>query len=235
MKDWKIGLVIVGMLFLSSCVTPPPVEPLPPPQFLFEPPSKEPTFNAVLGITSPSYNPEILIFSLILPEDKIKIKNIVETFTKSTATDFEKIIIAKGCKVTGPFSTLYEMTYPEKEGCDLVIVPTIFITTNYNSAIGILTLSGFMKIEIIEPISGEKMWVKKIDFETVSEQYQFSSYFSRSVHTYYISRDTRPHALQRALEKIYPKVMGTVWNYLDTQEISYLKREGEKVREKKRY
>ena len=245
-RNWSVGLVIIGILFLSGCVTLSPVPPLSPPQFSFEMPSEGiKKSDIVVGIVAPSYNPEILMFPVMLNKDKEIIKNIVETFTRSISTDFEKILIAKGFKIIGPFPNLNEMTYPERKGCNLVILPQIFITTNYSSqgigsqffpaGTGTITLSGFMKIEIIEPLSYEKMWIKKINFESVLEDYQFSYYYSPSDNMNHVQIDTRPHALQRALERSYPKTMDTVLKYLNFEEIDGLRKEAEKLREKKRY
>jgi uncharacterized membrane protein YvbJ len=43
--------------------------------------------------------------------------------------DMDKIVIAKGMTVKGPYAYLDEITYSDKKGSDLSLAPKVFITT----------------------------------------------------------------------------------------------------------
>lgn len=51
----------------------------------------------------------------------------MDEFRREVANTIESILLSKGCKVQGPFSTYEEMTYPERERCTFLIQPTVLI------------------------------------------------------------------------------------------------------------
>ena len=189
-------------------------------------------------------------------------RDVVYLFSRSMASDFERMVIARGFKTKGPFNSLDYMTYPDKTGSDLTLTPKIFITQTYgtrragggmfllasrdnsfllashDSYSCVLTVSGFIEMIILEPLSGEKMWMKRIDFEPVSVNCKFSYGIKdkgKITQRTEIKVDTRPDALGVALERIYPAVMETAWRYLHPDEVKRLKQESQEIRERKRY
>lgn len=237
--------VILG--FIPGCMPleTRPVQPPTPPRFSYEPPANEiKKLDITFGVVAPRYDANTLVTPIITPEDRARMTSISGQFTKSISVDLEKMIIARGFKTKGPFVSLEDMTYPDKKGSDLTISPKVFITTNYSTtglgtlffraSGGILTVTGFMEMMILEPLSGEKMWMKKIDFEPTSANYEFS-YYRNDKGIPVVQVDTRPEALKTALERIYPKIMDTAWKYLHPDEVAFLKKESREVRERKRY
>lgn len=261
----SVVLLVFFSFIIISCSrsSRPPEEPPRPPKFSFEPPSYETKkLNIVLGIVAPSYDTKVLELPVaVRVEDKVRIKNVIDLFSRSMASDFERMVIARGFHSKGPFKSLDYMTYPDKMGSDLTLTPKIFITTTDGTSRAgggmfllasrdsgfllashdscILTVSGFIEMIILEPLSGEKMWIKRIDFEPVSVNCKFSYDYKgdkkKGTQWIDIKVDTRPEALQAALERIYPIAMDTAWRYLHPDEVKRLKQESQEIRERKRY
>lgn len=200
LKVCSVFLLVFFSFIIISCAKRPPEEPPRPPKFSFEPPSVETKkLNIVLGIVAPSYDAKVLELPVaVRAEDRLRIKNLIDLFSRSMASDFERMVIARGFNSKGPYKSLDYMTYPDKTGSDLTLTPKIFINTtdgarragggmfllasrdsgfllaSHDSYNCILTVSGYIEMIILEPLSGEKMWIKKIDFEPVSLNCKFS-------------------------------------------------------------
>lgn len=262
LKICSVVLLVFFGFITISCSRSLPVEPPRPPKFSFEPPSVETKkLDIVLGIVAPSYDTKVLELPIINEEDRARMRSVIDLFRRSMASDFERMIIARGFNSKGPFKSLDYMTYPDKKGSDLTLTPKIFITTtdgtrraggmfllasrdnsfllaSHDSYSCVLTVSGFIEMIILEPLSGEKMWIKKIDFEPVSVNCKFSYNIKdkgKITQRIEVEVDTRPEALGAALERIYPAVMETAWRYLHPDEVKRLKQESQEIRERKRY
>jgi hypothetical protein len=165
--------------------------------------------------------------------------------------DLEKMLVAKGFKVTGPFDTLEVMTFPDKQTANLSLTPIVDVratqqptnSTGTGSALfprrdeGVFVVGGWISLIMLEPLTGEKMWIKKIDVDSLQEAY---------IHEYYVMQrggqispstinDNRPNALAAALEKIYPDVMQKAWNYFHPDEVLQVKKQAEEARRLKRF
>jgi hypothetical protein len=95
-----------------------------------------------------------------------------------------------------------------------------------------------------EPLSGEKMWIKKLELDPVTTQGIIStesipqitdggflvgpivSGYTRGNMLY----DGRPDALADALKQIYPVVMSQFEKYIDTDELGQLKEKAKEIR-----
>ena len=101
-------------------------------------------------------------------------------FSKSMGVDLDKIIVAKGMTAVGPYPTLDDVTYPDKKGANITLAPRVFLTTDTKlgesyhreySGVGHLEkafklkIGGWVAYEMREPLSGQKMWVKKLELE----------------------------------------------------------------------
>ncbi len=203
-------------------------------------------------------------------------------FSKSMGVDLDKVIIAKGMTSVGPYPTLDDVTYPDKKNADLTLAPRVFLTTDTkygewrNATYSDLTppyhgpqasnelvvkerdfemkIGGWVAYEMREPLSGEKMWVKKLELEENSvrgiEIYQavpvyetrYGGQYNNEPYQALVRYDMgkilyngRGDAIADALKKYYPSIMGKAWTYLDTQEILDLKAKTREIREMKRY
>lgn len=118
-------------------------------------------------------------------------------FATSMGVDQERIIMAKGMKVKGPYPSFEEMTYSDKNTADLALAPTLFIEieikpvglplqsgerSDPNTAVYVgeyepgrhwmmkayeMVVSGWISFVLHEPLSGVKLWIKKLDLDEV--------------------------------------------------------------------
>ncbi|MFZ3091476.1 MAG: hypothetical protein WA240_12755 [Nitrospirota bacterium] len=135
LKIYPVILLVFFSFIIISCAKRPPEEPPRPPKFSFEPPSVETKkLDIVLGIVAPSYDTKVLELPVVVrEEDRLRMKNVIDLFSRSMASDFERMVIARGFKTKGPFKSLDYMTYPDKTGSDLTLTPKIFITPTYGT------------------------------------------------------------------------------------------------------
>lgn len=201
-------------------------------------------------------------------------RKVFKSFAGSMGEDIQAQLVAKGMTTKGPFS-LAEVTYPDKKGADLTISIGVIFDIHYSDPKfkeeaffdeGILgnvyttTMSVGMKVffYMLEPMSEEKMWIKKLDlgvqdfpteYAVGREQYQtgttprtsdgcggyhggYPTYGWRDKGIIY---DERAKIFSDILKAAYPQVMKSSWNYLNTDEMLNLKVKSQEIREKKRY
>ena len=189
---------------------------------------------------------------------------VARGFSSSMGTDLDKILIAKGMTTTGPFPSLDEITYSEKKNAELTLAPKVFISTEvkYGDLKPItrregltmerdftMNISGWVTFIMQEPLSGEKMWIKKLELDPVQvsgveifegvARYRadgcggqaITGYDATAKHLYH----GQTEALASALKKIYPVIMGTFQRYLESEEMVLLKEKGKEIRERKVY
>ncbi len=200
-------------------------------------------------------------------------------FSASMGTDLDKILLAKGLTTTGPFPSLDEITYSEKKSAALTLAPQIFLTADVkyvdncaeSRAKGIpcapinnygqfrsgrefvMVVSGWISFVMQEPLSGEKMWIKKLEldpveirgvdvFETIPMYSNVSdgcggtrqvlSGYAKSNNLVY---DGKADAMAFAIQKMYPTILSQFQKYLDTDEMQELKRKTAEIRAAKVY
>ncbi len=189
---------------------------------------------------------------------------VARGFTSSMGTDLDKILIAKGMTTTGPFPSLDEITYSEKKNAELTLAPKVFISTEVKYGDlkpttrreGLtmerdftMNISGWVTFIMQEPLSGEKMWIKKLELDPVQvtgveifegvARYRadgcggqaITGYDATSKHLYH----GQTEAMAGALKKLYPVIMGTFQRYLESEEMVQLKEKGKEIRERKVY
>lgn len=179
-------------------------------------------------------------------------------FSKSMGVDLDTIIVAKGMTAVGPYPTLDDVTYPDKKGADITLAPRVFLTTDTKlgesyhreySGVGHLEkafklkIGGWVAYEMREPLSGQKMWVKKLELEekevngieiydvTTIRQDQYGQVLEWGEGKLVFSG--RAEALADALKAYYPLIMEKAWTYLNTEEILDLKDKTKEIRERK--
>jgi Neuraminyllactose-binding hemagglutinin precursor (NLBH) len=241
-RFFSIILLIGFGVIIVNCAPPPSqLQPTLPPNFSYEPPSTATkALNLTIGIVNPQYKTEFG------GNESQSMKNL---YSSSMGTDFEKIIIAKGFKTTGPFPSQNEMTYPDKERANLILVPEIAIEIKKvvtakimpgglflpGKIDGYYSCNGFISLYLIEPLSGEKMWIKKIDLEPSQQEFHvklFNDLNGNIVKDERDSTDNGEQIIQQLLERSYQEVMTKAWDYLDPTEISNLMPQVDEVRKK---
>lgn len=173
---------------------------------------------------------------------------------KSLAVDLDKAIVAKGMTTTGPFESMDLMTYPDKKNADLILRLNFFLNTQERLLSPTWTergewavntaevrVDGWVVIYLLEPLSGEKLFVKKVEIEEESERAEIycdwvqekgRGMFPDTTNPRY---DGRPDAVANILNRMYPKIMKSVWIYVNPEEVKLLKDVAGEIRQMKRY
>lgn len=221
--------------------------------YSYEPPEKRATgsVKVTIAIVSPYFSEKATI-------DPIYSK-VAKGFVKSMAVDLDKIIIAKSMTITGPFENLDIMTYPDKKNANLTLTPVILINTQSRDIAGWnnredggliktveVKIDGWVVLEMREPLSSEKIWIKKIE---VAEMAETTEIIAEKVPVYRRSTDFipigynagrilydgRPDAMANMMKKMYPAIMQTCWKYIDAEEVLVLDEKAKEIRSLKRY
>jgi len=273
-----LGLLVSGCAPMTQ--GPPPSTPMPTSPwaggFVFQyatPPSDGRQFPVAIAVVNPYYKEEESAFLEPL------YSKVGKGLSASMGSDFEKLLVAKGMTATGPFPALDEITYSEKKTAALVFAPRVFITTkveqgqewrNVRDGISALpdgrvvqmraekpftmTVTGWVSFIMQEPLSGEKMWIKKLEldpvvvqgmdvYEAVEETTTTTDFFfgetTVSTGKYHLGKEVlyggKPDALASALAQLYPMIMEKFWRLVEPEEMVMLRDKGEEIRALKVY
>jgi hypothetical protein len=185
-------------------------------------------------------------------------KNFAAGFSNSLAADLDKILVAKGLKVSGPFRTYDEITYSDKRSADLVLMPVVFLTAQYMYGAPVevggggvvdyvarkltMTGQGFVEFVLVEALSREKLWVKKLDLDaqTIGSTEAYTASLVNNPETNVPARvDVGPlvfsgkqEAIADAMTQWYPTIAQKAWTYLDIEEMASLKPQVEEIRKR---
>ena len=190
---------------------------------------------------------------------------LAKGFSKSMGAALGQIIAAKGLTAAGPYPAVDDLTYQDKKNADLALVPRVFVTArvgypnDWTEGGGDLRrtfamdIGGWVSFEMKEPVTGEKIWVRKLDFEdrTVEgaeirkaipkyeqrwhDRGMFENAgFSQVLVGYdqgIVRYDGKAAVLAHELKKeIYPAIMAKAWKILDARELSQLKARTAEIR-----
>jgi hypothetical protein len=198
---------------------------------------------------------------------------VVKSFSGSIGTGLDQILVAKGMTTKGPYTSLDELPYPDKKNSNLTLTETVFIqaveqadskgargyaqssNTYYTNSqgrnvlcevtSGKLTVDVWLTFELREPLSNEKMWIKRLDLGTMERSYQVGveKYMYQDPGNPWVQQwrlgeeqfNTKPDALAGILNEAYPKIMNSAWIYLNTEELLKLNEKVTEIRQLKRY
>ena len=94
--------------------------------------------------------------------------------SKAMSSGFEELILNKGFTIGGKYRTFDDMTYPERKGTYMSLIPVINIDIDkkvtstdshisYNTEKGVMQISGELVIKMVEPLSKQMFITKRID------------------------------------------------------------------------
>jgi hypothetical protein len=179
-----------------------------------------------------------------------ELRNIAREFTRAVEKDFEVMMIAKGFDTMGPFASVDEMTYPQKTACNIVIIPEfsqVVKATKGKMNTDIVEGTAVIRTEITltayEPLSKEKLWMKRFNNESTPFDYRVKYKINRSydkagnlmVQRQGITWDNRPAGFADAFTALYQEVMKKSWEYFSQEEIQVLRNHSDEIRAKKRF
>ena len=138
-KPVVAAFMLFFVLLLSSCVPSarqapfelPPDLPTPTYQFLFEPEPQENPIEATIALINPQYGTTL---DCAAPSENFN--TVVENYSRSLERDFEATLIAKGYTLTGPFTSIEDMTFGQKERAMLALQPMVNLTVSCDDAQG---------------------------------------------------------------------------------------------------
>lgn len=186
-------------------------------------------------------------------------------FSTSMGNDLDKILIAKGMTTTGPFPSLDEITYSEKKSAALTLAPKVFISADikYDGELSpvardvgttmergfTMNITGWISFIMQEPLSGEKMWIKKLELEPVkvdgveiyeaTAQYRADGCGGQALIGYSATPKKlylgQTEAMAGALKQMYPVILSKFEKFLDGDEMVQLKSKGQEIRALKVY
>ena len=252
---------------LNACVMPPrqPIAAPVVPNFTFNPPGVPPASRSdmTVAIIKPQTEGNMFSRSVLaaanpyVAADTDQTRVYLDEMLEAAKADIEKILAAKGFNTAGPFETIDEMTYSEKERSSLILAPTFDISMDLQglearqtrrafSQEGTVLVRGNVILALLEPMTREKVWLKRLELEPFSAPYSYTfrtrpvtpgeviaaGLMNRSVPQ---NQSTQSEAAVTTLNSFYQAAMSKTWEHLDPREIKGLKGETEKLKKLKRF
>lgn len=166
----------------------------------------------------------------------------------SLKSSFAELMNAKGFNTTGPFDALDTLTFPEKKGSELALFPsldfsiTLEVLQRDATPVGggqvsmrcsvNVKASGNISLIVLEPMTGEKLWTKRIEVTVPPEQAIAAGNACMGSAT---DEGQLPDAWKKAHVAVYTQTMQALDKYVNGEEFQGLKKSAEELRAKKVY
>lgn len=166
------------------------------------------------------------------------------SFLDSAKADIEKVMTAKGFTSAGTYPSLDEMTFPQKERSSLVIRPEISFELNVQrGALGApsqATVSGYVRFDFIEPMTKEKVEVKRFDLPQLSRTVQIGTVRRadgklETLPNGQVMMDITRNSAVDLLNGFYASAFEKIWAQLDAREIVMMKTHADKLKARSSY
>ncbi len=265
MKKITIMFTFLFVTFFTACA----IMPAPRPQ-VQNPVSLDLEYNIPKQTQEAMHIPVLFVST---QDSGVSIARYQDDFRSSLTNDIEKLLIAKGYTVklqdNKPFADLNSMTYEDKTQAILALVPYIqgkigerivgqpeseggsFRNKSCRYRVELFPQNFKIELDLIEPMSGEKIWTKTITPDASDINGSFTFYTSASTYgattvgvgehvvcnlrDIYPESNGEPSAIAAALNAVYPKILDTINKYLDPREIKIAMEYAKKARERARF
>ena len=175
---------------------------------------------------------------------------LFNNLSRSIERDFQEMLSTYGYGIKGPFLSYDDMTYPDKEQSDMILLPGIKILvsqninwrSNYevgsNSSVTV-DMSFFMVL--LEPLTRERVWVKDITLQPITVPLAMKIFGGTkyggvpSLEVLLAYEDDLHAALGSHLSTEYNMVLNRMSSYLHPREMEIVKNAAMRVREKKTF
>ncbi|MDO8333169.1 MAG: hypothetical protein Q7T35_00685 [Nitrosomonas sp.] len=229
----SVSALTIYCIFLLGSAVAPPAPPVAE-YFIFNPPSTTaPTKSKIsIAILSPTTIGNFFVNEAQMASDA---KLSISRMASSMQTDLEKIIIAKGYTTAGTFSSIDEMTYSQKERASFILRPIINLDLNVQREQG--TMSGNVTLELMEPMSKEKIWIKRLNLDPIIGpiSYEFANVQTPPDMRLRLVQIISTNSVRKLLNDFYMPAMGKIWDHFDPREINNLKSDSDKLKGKTQY
>ena len=173
---------------------------------------------------------------------------------KAVRESLNKLLMAKGFSVSGPFDSYDLIPYSDKKAIDLYLAPTIEVSVIsprevYSIEDIKLEVAGKIILEQREIVTRELMWAKSIPFK------KFGFPFVLGIITWERLANTRDaynkkikktiasvelstanmNDLAKEIEKQYPGLMATIYKLIDPEEMRIIKKQCQELKSKRGY
>ena len=236
-------------LALLGCASAPPPVPTYVPRFTFSyPPGESPASDVTIAIVKPMDVSSLPAGATAAAVSSKRARNEA-AFKDGIVAQLQDLFNKKGFKQTGPFDDLNTMTFVDKKGSDLTLTTQLGISlyvpemtpvleqgfADQVMGTGVQILqskgkcgsSGSISFVILEPLSGEKMWIKKIDLPPAEVECS-----GKGMHENFTVID---NGVAQLLEMVFQQTMKKAWDYLSPEEMTILKKQSQELRAKKVY
>jgi hypothetical protein len=244
-------IIALSCLALVGCASAPPPVPSYTPRFAYSYPAGEaPASDITIAIVRPiDVNASQSTSGKVLAVNSKTMMKAENDFNAGIVAQLQELLNKKGFKQTGPFEDLNAMTFPDKKAADLTFTVQVGLnfavpqtTTNFEQGFGnqllgggvvvaeskgVCSGSGFISFVILEPLSGEKIWIKKVDITPTEVDCT-----GKAAPENFTVIDNGVAVL---LEKAFQLAMKRAWDYVSPEEIVMLKKQSQELRAKKVY
>jgi len=231
----------IALVLLSGCATTGTQRYTP--NFDYSPPkeAKPAAANVTFAVVGGSYPESIPLF---------------QQFNQNMSQDFFEILTARGYTVRGPFHTYDDITFPDKKGSDLILIPELQINPDASSlkwdqsfgaalfgqrgytGEGTLVFTGRVNLVVAESLSREKMWTKSVEIPPLTVRVEETHMYGSPgipVQQLMESEDAIYNGVAKALEMQYKSILERAYQYLDPDEMQIVKKQAQEIRNKKVY
>jgi hypothetical protein len=248
---WEGGVLFCVIVLASSgCAAARPAQPPPPPyepRFSYKVEAEvQNKVDVTVGVVAPQFSGDGTAYWAQQKND-----DIARGMIRGLRTEIGALLIAKGLNTTGPFDSVDNMTFPEKKSADLVLYPEFdfeagFRVSNIRNEqrTSLLTgtelvlvcdiavaPAGAISLIVREPMSGEKVWLKKVEVSVRPQRFQG---LGRTCTGQAVSQEVRD-AWAKAHEQVFQGLMKDLDRYVNGEEFQSLKKQSLELRAKKVY
>ncbi|MGZ5009438.1 MAG: hypothetical protein ACXV74_00585 [Methylobacter sp.] len=163
----------------------------------------------------------------------LKSRASINRVSEAMQTDIEKIIISRGFTTAGSYPNIDEMTYSQKEHASLILKPTVNLDLFTTGTQG--TVSGTVTLELLEPMSREKVWIKRLDLTPITKNIKLEFVQVQTPQGPNFVHVISTNSVIELMNAFYTQTMEKIWNHLDAQEINSLKSDTDKLKSKTQY
>jgi len=167
--------------------------------------------------------------------------------------EIHKILISKGFTITSVFQSYDHMTFTQKRNTSALFFPQIVFEIHEKSQLEILQILVYtgkkirgrleadvtVNIVMLEPLSGEKIWVKSLPIEEIDEhiEYKPERYGGPDLNGFVVPEDLVfiAETMDKVFEEIGDQVVKATESYVEVSEFEFLNQDIGKLKKIKRY
>lgn len=180
-----------------------------------------------------------------------------ENLDKAIREDLSELLVAKGFSVCDPFDSYDLIPYSDKKATDLYLIPTIELSVItpeiiYSFEDIKVEVAGKINVELREIVTRELMWAKNIPLTKIEVPFMSGTIgvvrwkrpedgrnlgnkkIEKYIESVELGEDSIDY-LAKGIEKQYPDLMATIFELIDPEEMSIIKKQCQELKSEKGY